>query len=216
MSKFSLIPRNLLVFLPFAVPAVVYASEKPKIDDCNDPVCDDTKDNLFKSFKRRHSKVLLNKRIACPLSKSQYGKSTWEFLHTIAAYYPDEPTKTDRKSATNLIDSVKQLYACKLEEIRIERHLLFQEYYKSFRYRSLENNKLNIIESLEEATYDNFCDAKDFLKETNVDSPKTRLIKTKEKDNSYTNQNEIKFGSCIYLTRDIETQELIISWEDEL
>lgn len=110
----------------------------------------------------------------------------------------------------------KQLYACKLEEIRIERHLLFQEYYKSFKYRSLENNKLNIIESLEEATYDNFCDAKDFLKETNVDSPKTRLIKTKEKDNSYTNQNEIKFGSCIYLTRDIETQELIISWEDEL
>lgn len=113
MKKFSLITRNLVVFLPFAVPGVVYASEKPKIDDCNDPVCDDKKENLFKSLKRRHSKVLLNKRIACPLSKSQYGKSTWEFLHTTAAYYPDEPTKTDRKSATNLIDSVKQLYACK-------------------------------------------------------------------------------------------------------
>eukprot|EP00658_Telonema_sp_P-2_P041635 TRINITY_DN297_c0_g1_i11.p1 TRINITY_DN297_c0_g1~~TRINITY_DN297_c0_g1_i11.p1 ORF type:complete len:119 (+),score=21.52 TRINITY_DN297_c0_g1_i11:192-548(+) len=48
----------------------------------------------------------------CPLDVEELGNATWRFLHTTAAYYPLEPTETQKQSAVQLIHSLAQLYPC--------------------------------------------------------------------------------------------------------
>ena len=49
---------------------------------------------------------------ACPVTREELGRHTWALLHSIAAYYPDEPTAADRDAAENLIRALAQLYPC--------------------------------------------------------------------------------------------------------
>jgi len=64
---------------------------------------------------------------------------------------------------------------------------------------NLKNDKYEFVESIERATYENFCEVKDELQSQANDTPLKRLISTKRETNSYTPNNESKFGSCIYL-----------------
>ena len=52
--------------------------------------------------------------IGCPLDKEELGRSTWDLIHTIAAYYPDSPNDTDKENARNFISSVSYLYPCEV------------------------------------------------------------------------------------------------------
>jgi len=79
----------------------------------------------------------------------------------------------------------------------------------------LLDNSLESIEDLESRTYDNFCDVKEYLKSENKDTPLNRLNRTKEKGNTYSYNEYIKSGSCIYLTKDNTDLESIISWKDD-
>ncbi|KAI5180871.1 mitochondrial FAD-linked sulfhydryl oxidase [Nematocida sp. AWRm80] len=45
--------------------------------------------------------------------KSKLGRSTWHLLHSIAECYPENPTRIQRQSFLNLIDSLSILYPCK-------------------------------------------------------------------------------------------------------
>lgn len=78
--------------------------------DCAEPVCDDKKDmfNAMMGGKNQNA----HKNRECPLTRSQLGRSTWEFLHTTAAYYPEKPTEEQQKAARDLVDSMSVLYAC--------------------------------------------------------------------------------------------------------
>jgi hypothetical protein len=75
--------------------------------DCHNPVCNSKMDAFSKSMqgmkqskrnvsstdsslKSDDTKVLLE---GCPVDKDELGSSTWNLLHTLAAYYPDEPTE---------------------------------------------------------------------------------------------------------------------------
>jgi hypothetical protein len=49
----------------------------------------------------------------CPLDRSELGQSTWNFLHTLAAYYPNHPSPEYQKAARSLIESLALLYPCK-------------------------------------------------------------------------------------------------------
>ena len=50
----------------------------------------------------------------CPLDKEELGRSTWDLIHTIAAYYPDSPSDADKENARNFISSVSYLYPCEV------------------------------------------------------------------------------------------------------
>ncbi|KAJ7727379.1 ERV/ALR sulfhydryl oxidase domain-containing protein [Mycena metata] len=49
---------------------------------------------------------------SCPPDKDQLGSATWTFLHTAAAYYPANPTPTQRSKMLALIDALPALYPC--------------------------------------------------------------------------------------------------------
>ena len=50
----------------------------------------------------------------CPLDREELGRSTWSLLHTIAAYYPDQPTAAQQESMRQLFLSLAQFYPCEV------------------------------------------------------------------------------------------------------
>ncbi len=108
----------------------------------------------------------------------------------------------------------KQLLSCKLNKVLLEQHLGYGVYYKDLRFRYMETNKLGIIENIEQTTYENFEGVKFTLQRDDKDEPYNRLDGTKKLENSYALNEQIRYGSCIYLTKD-EITDIQISWEDE-
>lgn len=108
----------------------------------------------------------------------------------------------------------KQLVACELPEYLIQQHLTYRMYYESTLLKYLETNKLSKIEEIEETTYENFENVKFRLQKDKCDEPYNRLDETKKMPNSHAGNEQIRYGSGVYLTReDIEKNQ--ISWEDE-
>ncbi|KAJ3174135.1 hypothetical protein HDU88_000103 [Geranomyces variabilis] len=52
------------------------------------------------------------KPFPCPPDSSSLGSSTWTFLHTMAAYYPETPTKAEQLSMRNMISALTRFYPC--------------------------------------------------------------------------------------------------------
>ena len=48
----------------------------------------------------------------CPPDVEQLGRSTWTFLHTTAAYYPDAPSPEQRTRMLGLLFALPVLYPC--------------------------------------------------------------------------------------------------------
>lgn len=47
-------------------------------------------------------------------TKDSLGRACWEFLHTTAEGYPDNPSSLDRAQMTNLLEAVAYLYPCEV------------------------------------------------------------------------------------------------------
>ena len=108
----------------------------------------------------------------------------------------------------------KQLKACELSKRLIEQHLMYKLYYESLRLSYMENNKIQKIDDIEDTTYDNYDFAISLLKRKNEDIPINRLNETKERSNSYAQNEQIRYGAAIYLTRDDIEMEKQISWKE--
>ncbi|API88769.1 hypothetical protein BKP56_05465 [Marinilactibacillus sp. 15R] len=108
----------------------------------------------------------------------------------------------------------KQLKTCKLPDSLIEQHLLYGMYYNETSLKYMENNKLNKIEEIEDTTFEGFENVKFSLIREKNDSPYNRLERTKKYPNSYAENDQIKFGASIHLTKkDVLNNQ--ISWKDD-
>lgn len=134
------------------------------------------------------------------------------------------PSFNDFKKASKLditnTDIIKsreylQLSKCSLPENLIKEHLIFEEYYNSYKLRNLENIKTNVIQDIENTTHYNFEMTKLILSTQGHDIPLNRLNETLSKDNSYTSNDQIRWGSAIHLTKADTEKNLLISWEDD-
>ncbi|KAF3435533.1 hypothetical protein FNV43_RR22622 [Rhamnella rubrinervis] len=48
-----------------------------------------------------------------PVTKEDLGRATWTFLHTLAAQYPDNPTRQQKKDVKELMSILSRMYPCK-------------------------------------------------------------------------------------------------------
>lgn len=108
----------------------------------------------------------------------------------------------------------KQLKSCELTIPLIETNLTYGFYYEHFRFTNSELNKVIKIENVENTAFDNYNAEKFDLQKSNNDNPYNRLEGTKNRVNSYADNEQIKYGVAIYLTKD-NIGDKQISWEDE-
>jgi len=106
-------------------------------DDCDRPACDDTKSALTAALQRvggrsnnkdassegttRNKKqpqsVVKDKTVpngykACPPTRDEIGVSTWSLLHSMAAWYPSQPSSEDKQSMSNFMTALARFYPC--------------------------------------------------------------------------------------------------------
>jgi len=98
-------------------------SAKPPLEnDSNDEKLKDTADSIEKKSSNSSSsgdppvltdQALLDaQRGICPPDRGELGSATWNFLHSVAAYFPAKPTPDQQDDATQLINIVSRLYPC--------------------------------------------------------------------------------------------------------
>jgi mitochondrial FAD-linked sulfhydryl oxidase len=98
-----------------SLPSKGFSKVKNILDDCDRPACEDTASALAAAMK--HSAKTANTAkttttIACPPTKGALGKSSWDLLHSIAAWYPDNPTPTDETMIQQFFTGFARFYPC--------------------------------------------------------------------------------------------------------
>ncbi|KAF9675817.1 hypothetical protein SADUNF_Sadunf09G0072700 [Salix dunnii] len=65
---------------------------------------------LKESFKA--CKIRTEGKSAAPVTKEELGRATWTFLHTLAAQYPEHPTRQQKKDVKELMAILSRMYPC--------------------------------------------------------------------------------------------------------
>ncbi|XP_042009512.1 FAD-linked sulfhydryl oxidase ERV1-like isoform X2 [Salvia splendens] len=62
---------------------------------------------------RQPAEILNKGKSSGPTTKEELGRATWTFLHTLAAQYPDKPTRQQKKDVKELMEILSRMYPCK-------------------------------------------------------------------------------------------------------
>ena len=71
--------------------------------------CFSFEDMMKQSQKFSKKEKLEERRKDCPVDKDELGRSTWNLLHTMAAYYPDKPNDQEKKNMNDTIHSISKV-----------------------------------------------------------------------------------------------------------
>ncbi|CAI4225498.1 unnamed protein product [Auanema sp. JU1783] len=50
----------------------------------------------------------------CPVDKDELGRSTWNLLHTMSVYYPENPTEQKKTATANFLENLGKTYPCEV------------------------------------------------------------------------------------------------------
>mmetsp|Transcript_7972 Transcript_7972/g.8816 ORF Transcript_7972/g.8816 Transcript_7972/m.8816 type:complete len:188 (+) Transcript_7972:54-617(+) len=101
-----------------SIPKMPYVRQLPpltKMDDCDRPACDDVVDHLTAAMGRiqHQNQVKQNiHKVQCPPNSSLLGKNSWNLLHSMAAWYPENPTTEEQSMMVNFVSSLARFYPC--------------------------------------------------------------------------------------------------------
>ncbi|KAI3633720.1 hypothetical protein MIR68_008667 [Amoeboaphelidium protococcarum] len=91
-----------------ATTATSHQSSKPQTDNSDG----NTRDSLGNTPIQDQQKLSNNYAKDCPPDAIEIGRSGWTLLHTVASYYPEEPTDTHKTSVIQLLNSFSHIYPC--------------------------------------------------------------------------------------------------------
>lgn len=120
---------------------------------------------------------------------------------------------TDLSSEIRCSREYEQLCYCNLPSSDVLEHLRWEEYYKNIRHHYLSDAKRETIAKTETIAHQNHKDVVLELQEDDKDTPRRRLLKTKERAISTLSDEFSKWGSYIFLTQENLPNQ--ISWKDE-
>lgn len=63
-------------------------------------------------FEQPRSDSWQGESLKCPLDRKAVGRSTWDFLHTMAANYSDHPAPIQQQHMFELLRGVSEFYPC--------------------------------------------------------------------------------------------------------
>ena len=82
--------------------------------DCHNPVCG-SKMQMFGAAVAKAKKAETageSPPLECPVDREELGRSTWNLLHTTAAYYPEEPGPGEQELAGAMVRGLAGHYPC--------------------------------------------------------------------------------------------------------
>jgi len=83
--------------------------------DCERPACDEMKAVLPESMaelEEMKKKYDRQKKVECPPGSAELGLGTWKLLHSMTAWYPDQPTSQQKGRMTNFFQTLADFYPC--------------------------------------------------------------------------------------------------------
>jgi len=82
----------------------------------------DSKDLPNVSWPNPDQALIDFKSNVCPPDRSELGSATWNFLHSVAAYFPATPDPSQQEDARQLLNIVSRLYPCSdcAEDLRLD------------------------------------------------------------------------------------------------
>lgn len=81
---------------------------------CAEPACASKSDAMKAMFANTPKKAKLDAPpVPCPPDREELGRHSWTLLHTLAAYFPAQPSSEQSQAAVSLIHAVGMLYPCR-------------------------------------------------------------------------------------------------------